>query len=132
MEYIALFVGKFFLYYGVCMLAPRLLAVSPADRFAFSVAWAALRLTLGVLSTYPILLLIAWADKSGLHPVLSFGAVMLLVRSLLWWLTARLIHERHNKVSTPQTRNWVFIGVCASFLVDAIAWLSGANFKFFC
>lgn len=131
-EYVLLFAGKIFGYYLVCTKAPSLLAIAPADRLTFAAAWAGLRLVLGLLATYPIIVGLGLANDLGLPPVVMYALVLLAVRSTLWWLVAKLILQRHRSAATPRVRDWVFLGVCASFAIDALAWISGASFKFFC
>ncbi len=128
----ALLIGKLALYFAVCMTAPKLLSVSPKERSVFALSWAALRLGIGLLATYPIILLLSLIEKAGAPFHVSYAVVLLSVRAVLWWSIAAFICERHKPHARPRIAEWTFLSVCASFAVDALAWLSGANFKFFC
>ena len=131
-EYVLLFAAKLLLYFMVCKKAPSLLAVEPNDHFAFASAWAGLRLILGLLATYPIVLLLGQTDRLGLRPEVMYVLVLLVVRCALWWVVATLILERHKPNGKARVRDWLILGVSSSFAVDFLAWVSRANFKFFC
>lgn len=127
-----LLLAKFVLYYLVAAQAPRLLHVSPANRTSFATLWAGLRLGLGLLATYPIILLLGLADRLGLHALPAYLLVLGVVRVLLWALTASLVLQMHRASEPPRIKAWVLLGVVCSFTVDLTAWLLDADLKFFC
>ena len=127
-----LVISKFGVYSAVCWLAPKHLNIAPNNRLKFSLAWATARLAAGMFATVPLAYLVALSAWVGLPTFVAFIMVVLPSRLLLWWLAARFICERHKPMFAPRIKAWVFLGVCASFTVDGLALLSGANFKFIC
>lgn len=87
---------------------------------------------IGLLATAPLVYLVTLQASLGLPMPIAFVLVLLPARSLLWWIVARAICRRHQTTSKAQLKHWVFLGVCASFAVDGLVWLSDADFKFFC
>ncbi|WP_416758798.1 hypothetical protein ACNI65_19535 [Roseateles sp. So40a] len=127
-----LLLAKLVIYAAVCWTAPKHLHIKPKDVMTFALAWGSSRLALGVLATAPLAFLVTLLASLGLPMPIAFVLVLLPTRSLLWWIVARAICRRHQPASVPQLKHWVFLGVCASFAVDGLVWLSDADFKFFC
>ncbi len=127
-----LLLAKLVIYAAVCWVAPKHLHIKPKDALTFALAWGSIRLVLGVLATAPLVYLVTLLAAVGLPMLIAFVLVLLPARSLLWWIVARAICRRHQSTSSPQLKHWVFLGVCASFAVDGLVWISDADFKFFC
>ena len=129
----ALGLAKLLLYVIVCMQAPRMLRIAPLNRASFALSWAIVRMGLGLLVAYPVFLLVAFAQSHGAPFESSYTIVLLGARIALWFFVCRVILSRHPASAPGRVWPWVALGVCASFVIDGLAYFAGAeNFKFFC
>ena len=125
---------KFFLYYAVCLIAPRMLQVPVLDRTSFALKWASIRLVVGLVLAFPLFLVVTYIQNIGVPFTVAYVSTLMVARSALWYAIARGIRSKGVPDRRPGSiAAWVAVGLVASFAIDGLANIAGAeNFKFFC
>lgn len=118
---------KVIIYSGVCALLRNFYQFPKTSLIEFSVKWGTLRLLIGILFSIPILMTFAILKLDNL-PDWQIGAIVLTpYRFLEWAVLFWLIKRKHDISWNNKITVWLLIAVCASFISDVIALLTGAN-----